>query len=142
MKETFTFTDNVLYTASPHDLSKWCRGILRYSYESGTDADKFLLEIVFYEAISVFGDKLTSEVEKNKLKSVVSNNLEKIFNFGGGDKLLYVPTPQFGSTNKGYTLSKISTNEWSNYISKGIQIYGRYNFRRRTLKKIKTNFRT
>lgn len=131
-----------MYTASPHDLTKWCSGILRYSYESGADTDKFLLEIVFYEALHVFGDKLTTELEKNKLRSLVSNNLEKIWNFALSD-ILYVATPQFGSTNKGYPLSKMSTNEWSNYISKGIQIYGSSKFwLAKTQKKIKIHFRT
>lgn len=122
--------DNILYTISPQDLTKWCRGLLRYCHESDADADTFILEIVYYEAIHIFGDKLTSEVEKHKLKGIISNYLQRAWGFSGAEKLLnnafYVPVSKLGNTRKGYMLTKVAQHEWSSSITKGIHIYGRY----------------
>lgn len=132
IKETFAFVDNVLYAVSPHDLTKWCKRLLRYCPENEVDAEKFLLEIVHHEALNVFGDKLTSEVERHKLRSIISNYLQRAWGFSGTEKLLnndvfYVPASKSGnSTRKSYVLTKVVKNEWSNSITKGIHIYGEY----------------
>lgn len=128
IKETFTFVENALYAISPHDLTKWCTGLLRYSYDSETESDKFILEIVYYEGARIFGDKLTSEIEKSKLSSLISHHLQKNWGYSGTEKLIdntfYVPITQFGTSS--YVLTKTSANEWSNHITKGAHIYGKF----------------
>lgn len=101
--------------------------MLRYVCEADADTEKFILEILFYEAISLFGYKLMCEVEKNKLKSLISNHLQKVWNYSCGDALIFVPTPQFGGARK---LLKTVANEWFNYVTKGIQIYGKNEMQR------------
>lgn len=114
-----------MYTVTPHDLTKWCKGLLRYSYENETDAEKFILEIVYYEAISIFGDKLTSDVEKHKSNGIVSNYLQKAWGYSGSlNNAFYVPFSKFGNSKKSYMLSKVAENEWTNSVTKGIHIYG------------------
>lgn len=121
--------DNVLYQVNPHDLTKWCSGLLRYCHEDEADTQKFILEIVYYEAINIFGDKLASEVEQHKLKDIVSNYLQKAWGYSGIEKSLnsifYVPSSKFCNGKKGYVLVKSSKNDWSNSITKGMHIYGK-----------------
>lgn len=126
MKETFNFIDNILYKTTPHDLTNWCSRLLRYTRETDTDPEKFVLEIVHCEGVSLFGDKLTTEIEKNRLNSIVSNYLKKDWGYSGVEKSLgfYVPVAKFGGFKKSYMLSKITSNEWTNNIIKGIHIYG------------------
>lgn len=118
-----------MYSVTPHDLRKWCSSLLRYSYETHTENS--ILDIVYYEGISIFGDKLATEAEKHRLNSIISNYLQKIWVYSGAEKsqnnTFYVPSPIICNTRKRYVLSKFAYNEWMSNITKGIHIYGKSN---------------
>ncbi|XP_015834463.1 cytoplasmic dynein 2 heavy chain 1 [Tribolium castaneum] len=126
IRSIFLITSYKHYDFSPHDLTNWCSSILRYK-DTLSESENSLLEVVYYEALKQFGDKLVREEDRLKLDHILgevfkaqwsSSNLKNVQNY------FYVPSPQNSSTENSY-LQKLNQEEWSTTVKKGIIQYGR-----------------
>lgn len=100
---------------------------MRYENNSNADdAEKWLLEIVFYEALRIFCDKLVTEGERKIFLDVIDDGFKNIWGFREMTqvvtKCFYVPSFQLG---KNTALSKMSENDWTNMVKRGITLYGK-----------------
>ncbi|XP_017783105.1 PREDICTED: cytoplasmic dynein 2 heavy chain 1 [Nicrophorus vespilloides] len=131
MKDTFTQTDQQHYKFSPHDVTNWCKGILRYKLQT-SDAETFLLEIISNEALRLFYDRLVSDEDRNKMIEIINNGIQMEWNKMNVVRNVldnfYVASSQF-NTNKLYTpLTKLNADDWSTIVNKGIIQYERDGF--------------
>lgn len=123
----FLVTNYKHYDFSPHDLTNWCSSILRYKDTLSIESENALLEIVFYEALKQFGDKLVREEDRLKLEHILTEVFKTHWsssNFRNIQNYFYVPPSQFSSNTENFYLQKLNQEEWSSTVKKGITQYG------------------
>ncbi|KAF5283232.1 hypothetical protein FQA39_LY17379 [Lamprigera yunnana] len=105
------------YDFSLHDLTTMCKAIWSYKNCDEDNIENALLEILSYEALRLFQDRLVNEVHHRKFESLLSNlissnwnnpNLLKTF-----DSSLYTTLP-----GNGNSVIKLSINEWTDVIQR------------------------
>ncbi|XP_069679211.1 cytoplasmic dynein 2 heavy chain 1 isoform X2 [Periplaneta americana] len=136
VKNTFTPVQQNHYLYTPRDLTRWCLGLMRYDFKEDDQSTNRVLEILVYEAMRLFRDKLVSDEDKAQFDSIVSRVLESDWSRDSViDKLsgiYYVtsgastvipagaPLPPFGKP-----LGKMEFGDWSSMVEKGIVHFGR-----------------
>jgi hypothetical protein len=102
---------------------------LRYKDILQTDAENSLLEIVCYEATKQFGDKLVCEEDRLKLANILSEVFKTQWGSSNIMKAIQnqfcVPAPQYSSTTESFPLQKLSEEEWTSSVQRGITQFGR-----------------
>lgn len=100
---------------------------MRYENNANEEnGEKWLLEIVFYEALRIFCDKLVTESERKTFLEIIDDGFKNIWGYREMSqvvtKCFYVPSFQLG---KNIALSRMNENDWANMVQRGITLYGK-----------------
>ncbi|PSN45380.1 Cytoplasmic dynein 2 heavy chain 1 [Blattella germanica] len=135
VKSTFTPVQQNHYLFTPRDLTRWCFGLLRYDLKDDDQSTKLVLEVLVYEAMRLFRDKLVSEEDMTQFDSIISDVLESdwsreslleklsdVYYVSEGAQTVTavgVPLPPFGKP-----LGKMNATDWSSMVERGIVVFG------------------
>ncbi|XP_068082912.1 cytoplasmic dynein 2 heavy chain 1 [Anabrus simplex] len=136
IKSTFTPVQQNHYLFTPRDLTRWCLGLFRYeigSQDKGTDC---ILEVVIYEAMRLFRDKLVGHDDRNKfdtiLKQILDSDWSKDSVMDKASGTFFVTAGSMNPVSSGAPvpalgkpLGKLETDDWISTIERGIQLFGR-----------------
>ncbi|XP_031341052.1 cytoplasmic dynein 2 heavy chain 1-like [Photinus pyralis] len=116
------------YDFSLNELTRWCRGILMYK-EGDKDAEEYLLEIVVYEALRLFQDRLVNENHRAQFEDILREQLKMQWNKAGllqdCKRHVFVPVPKVVASPHVSLLHKQGVEEWTDVVKKGIVQYER-----------------
>ena len=92
VKAAFSVDDFSHYLFTPRDLTRWCRGMLRYRLEeeSGSGSPGPVLQVWAYEAARLFRDKLVGDQDQARFDSALSGVLRS--DWGGAEVSSRSPT--------------------------------------------------
>lgn len=83
------------------------------------------MEIIYYEAKTLFGDKFVNEIDRDRLLSILDDTFKVQWSFVNTTlQEFYVPQFQL-SALKDLPLEKLNEEDWSSAIKQGIVQYGR-----------------
>ncbi|XP_074038391.1 dynein cytoplasmic heavy chain beethoven [Leptinotarsa decemlineata] len=123
IRNTFTSIQNKHYIYSPHDVTNWCKAILRYKNSEDKDPESFLQEIVKYEASNIFGNRLVNEGDKEILYRLVNDTLQNHWgaNFSASStRRYYVPVENRSGNLRNSELIGLTKEEWRSMVQSGI----------------------
>ncbi|XP_056634261.1 cytoplasmic dynein 2 heavy chain 1 [Diorhabda sublineata] len=128
IRNSFNTFKNKHYIFTPHDVTKWCQGIVRYKNTSNINVEEFILQIFKYEARDIFYNKLVN-VDDRKIFSQI---LKETFASHWGSISMatevitdfYVPLEKHSNTCKYSDLMKLNKGDWSQMLESGIIHYG------------------
>eukprot|EP01062_Namystynia_karyoxenos_P045109 TRINITY_DN3342_c0_g5_i1.p1 TRINITY_DN3342_c0_g5~~TRINITY_DN3342_c0_g5_i1.p1 ORF type:complete len:4328 (+),score=2117.78 TRINITY_DN3342_c0_g5_i1:233-13216(+) len=76
VKRKFTVDDASHYVFNPRDLTAWVLGLMRYDLENADLAD-----VVFYEGLRLFADRLTRGDQRKKVEALLHEQLSSTLGF-------------------------------------------------------------
>ncbi|KAI8844037.1 dynein heavy chain and region D6 of dynein motor-domain-containing protein [Chytriomyces cf. hyalinus JEL632] len=110
------------YIFTPRDLSRWIFGFNRYEIQ-GEDEHN-LIEVLAYEAMSLFHDRLVGAESRAKLVQIISSVLKTDWGWHfGGDKFVFSSACKGNAATK--KLLKLDLKTYSDLLSKEIYVYER-----------------
>eukprot|EP00117_Sycon_ciliatum_P036543 scpid1236/ scgid27488/ Cytoplasmic dynein 2 heavy chain 1; Dynein heavy chain isotype 1B len=132
LKSRFTVDTHAHYIFTPRDLTSWTLALLRYDL-SLDDGKEHVLQVWAYEACRHFRDRLVAEHQQEfdtMLNSVLQSDWgldSKKLQLSCGE-LFYVSWGSTGNrTDHGAQLGRLSENDLSEVIKKGLLSYSREN---------------
>ncbi|XP_018579489.1 cytoplasmic dynein 2 heavy chain 1 [Anoplophora glabripennis] len=130
VRNQFTPTKRKHYNFSPHDLTNWCKGLLRYQNNENIELEAFIIEVVAYEAVNIFGDKLADDHDRKRLYEIINETLQSQWSGAKCVRKLvenyyFVPTDASSTRLKSCKLTKLTTEEWRSMVQLGISQYER-----------------
>ncbi|KAB0800793.1 hypothetical protein PPYR_06532 [Photinus pyralis] len=96
--------------------------------EGDKDAEEYLLEIVVYEALRLFQDRLVNENHRAQFEDILREQLKMQWNKAGllqdCKRHVFVPVPKVVASPHVSLLHKQGVEEWTDVVKKGIVQYG------------------
>jgi dynein heavy chain 2 len=112
------------YIFTPRDLSRWVVGITRYEYESPEEGE--LLDIVAYEAVRLFQDRLVGNDSRSKFQSLLQSVFRSEWNHTPNmADIVYACSGTGSLTSQSKKLSKVSLKSYTDILLKEIHTYER-----------------
>ncbi|XP_066245842.1 cytoplasmic dynein 2 heavy chain 1 [Euwallacea similis] len=119
-----TLRPQILHPINSHDLVKWCTNLKYYSITNFSQFETSILEIIAYEALRIFGDRLATVDEKNRLKSTIDEAFKTHWEVNqitqSIDETYFVPGTE-------ETLNKFTREAWQAEVERGISQFGKEN---------------
>ncbi|KAJ3390612.1 Cytoplasmic dynein 2 heavy chain 1 [Lobulomyces angularis] len=124
-KSSFTVDMYPHYIFTPRDISRLITGFPRYNYAS--DNQEELLNIVAYESLRIFQDKLVGQDAKQKFLDILKGTLQSEWNYKLENSDSYFTTLAFNPQPRSGTkfLSEVSGEVYSQAIGKEIHVFER-----------------
>ena len=135
VKAAFSVDDYSHYLFTPRDLTRWCRGLMRYRLEDvgSSSHPGTLLQVWAYEAARLFRDKLVGDRDQARFDNALSTVLR---NDWGGAELgrngaFWVTAGVAGSSTGGAmpsfgrSLGKLDKDNWATVVQKGRSVFER-----------------
>ncbi|XP_047109239.1 cytoplasmic dynein 2 heavy chain 1 [Schistocerca piceifrons] len=127
---------NSHYIFTPCDLTHCCMSLARYELPPGDNTADYLLEILVYETLRLYCDRLTSDNDRKQLDSIVNKVLQTDWNrelmverisdtFYVTAASVNIASSISSKSHLGKPLGKIGTEDWAAVVQSGISILGR-----------------
>ncbi|CAG9772440.1 unnamed protein product [Ceutorhynchus assimilis] len=115
---------------SPHDLVQWCTNLKYYSNTDISNFEAYLLEVLCYEALNIFVDRLSQFEEKMALIAMLDEvfriNWETIGIAQQISNTTYY-APRIDTVHKRVIFDKYSKENWQFEVQRGINQFGKEN---------------
>lgn len=133
------------YPISPRNVTELCENLFRYTYDNN-DLESSLIEVstliltihykknfhnyihqvITYECLHIFGDKLIDENDRSKLQEIINSaGRTYLGNKFKGIQNNYYYVPNDHSSDKFMHLNKVSLDEWFMMMQTGINMCGK-----------------
>ncbi|XP_076274081.1 dynein cytoplasmic heavy chain beethoven isoform X2 [Rhynchophorus ferrugineus] len=113
------------YIITPHDLTLWCSNLKFYSISESN-----LPEIICYECLKIFGDRLTNDDEKHHLYSLVDDWFRTNWSESNITQRLgrefYAPRTDL--TGRKMVFEKYCKEDWLNEVERGVTQFGKEHY--------------
>ncbi|XP_060532310.1 cytoplasmic dynein 2 heavy chain 1 isoform X2 [Cylas formicarius] len=116
------------YAINPHDLTRWCDGLIRYKNNGDTEQEQFMIEITCYEAFNVFSHNFVEQFHREKFCSILEEcfnpwNVSVIIRDISLNNFFYVSMePSIASS-----LKKLDKDDWQSMVDRGLHLFNREN---------------
>jgi dynein heavy chain 2 len=115
------------YVFTPRDVSKWAVNLARYAY-SKDNADE-LLDVVAYEAIRLFQDRLVGDDNRQKFQGILLSVLKIDWGYQPDlNSILFASQKAMGQAvniDQGNMINRVTLSEYHSQVSKSLNSYSR-----------------
>lgn len=113
---------------NPHDLVRWCTNLKFYSTLDGSQFESYLLEVICYEAIKIFVDRLSSCQDKVRLRSLIGEVLKANWDLGANFShtlatKYFVPRTEIGNSKR-VIFDAMVRETWTAEVERGVSQFG------------------
>ncbi|TPX32194.1 hypothetical protein SmJEL517_g04664 [Synchytrium microbalum] len=113
-----------LVVLSPRDLSHWVSNLARYSINPDNVMED-LLEVIVYEGLRIFGDRLTTKDDQTKFETLLLEAIRADWSIDASKVLSSVYIAPNRSNQKAATLQRLSIKDFRLTIAKEVTLYER-----------------
>jgi len=113
---------------NPHDLVRWCTNLKFYSTLEGSQFEGYILEVLCYEAIKIFVDRLPSCPDKDRVRSLIEEVSKANWDLGANFSHIlatkyFVPRAEIGSCKR-VIFDAMVKETWKAEVERGVSQFG------------------
>ncbi|XP_050308267.1 LOW QUALITY PROTEIN: cytoplasmic dynein 2 heavy chain 1-like [Anthonomus grandis grandis] len=129
VQEKFSMQNRNVGSVSPHELIRWATNFKYYSTLDGSEFEAHILEVLCYEAIKIFGDRLSRPEERQYLISILNDVIKSHWEVSGTVQkaLNHFYIPKLDVPSKRIIFDQYNKENWEAEVQRGIVQYGKEN---------------